>query len=366
MATLGYIGCKHRLLGAVDEVLRKNVHADRLPGCVLLDLFSGTAAVGTFANRTYKCRVLATDCEAFAETIARATLTCPYTPKLAALVDAMNALPPEDGPLALELSEKRMFFTPENGRILQAARSFVDRLTPAELDGPERAFLVASILSSADRVANTASVYGSYLKHYKTVAKRRLSIAPVHTSADVPHAATNVVCCADANAFVERDLAGLLERIASEPSTSVAAANGTVVAFVDCPYNHRNYSSYYSPLNVIAKNDTHNLRGIGAMMPDGYSSDFSSKRRALAAFRRLVQGLVAVRAVDHVFVTYGLYGIMTEDDITTALAQFGTVKKYGVGVKKFVSDTGVDAGTVAERWFFVTRSQDIGSSGSTM
>jgi len=37
-------------------------------------------------------------------------------------------------------------------------------------------FLLASLLESADKVANTASVYGAYLKHLKKSAQKKIAI----------------------------------------------------------------------------------------------------------------------------------------------------------------------------------------------
>jgi adenine-specific DNA-methyltransferase len=36
-------------------------------------------------------------------------------------------------------------------------------------------FLLASLIESADKVANTASVYGAYLKHLKKISTKQIS-----------------------------------------------------------------------------------------------------------------------------------------------------------------------------------------------
>ena len=127
MATLGYIGSKHSLMDAIDEVIEKNLSGD-IADYTIVDLFAGTAAVGTHLNRKYGCSIIANDCELYASLIATALLKTPFTERLACHLDAINALPPQDGPLAYELSEQRMFFTRENGKRLQAARLYVDRV----------------------------------------------------------------------------------------------------------------------------------------------------------------------------------------------------------------------------------------------
>ena len=332
MATLGYIGSKHSLMDAIDEVIEKNL--PDIAQCTVVDLFAGTVAVGTHLNRKHGCVVIANDCELYASLIATALLKCPFTDRLACHLDTINSLPPQDGPLAYELSEKRMFFTMENGKKLQAARSYVDKVPMSDT---ERAFLIASIITSCDRVANTASVYASYLKQYKKRALTKLTVLPIHMDLIIPNVELNEVHNCNANELVR------MGRIGSNNKTMV---------FLDPPYVSRNYSSYYSPFNVIASNNTNDLRGVGALMPGNYMSDYSAKRKVDGAFKELVENLKS--KVEHIFMTYSSTGLMQETNIDAVLSSFGSVHKYDVSNRKFKSKSTAETSDVTEKWYFVT------------
>ena len=332
MATLGYIGSKHSLMDAIDDVIEKNL--PNISEHTVVDLFAGTAAVGTHLNRKHGCVVIANDCELYAYLIATALLKCLFTERLACHLDTINSLPPQDGPLAYELSEKRMFFTAENGKKLQAARSYVERVPMSDT---EKAFIIASIITSCDRVANTASVYASYLKQYKKRSLNKLNVLPIHTDLTIPNVELNEVHNANANELIKSD------QIWSRDKTMV---------FVDPPYVSRNYSSYYSPFNVIASNNTSDIRGVGALMPGNYMSDYSAKRKVDKAFKELIENMTG--KTSHIFMTYSSAGLMNETNIYQVLASFVSVHKYDVSNRKFKSNSAAETSYLTEKWYFVS------------
>src|SRR5262249_18233384 len=66
------------------------------------------------------------------------------------------------------------YFSRENCQRIDAIRQLLDVLL---LPSAQRTFLLASLLSSADAVANTASVYGAFLKKLKERALQPLTLA---------------------------------------------------------------------------------------------------------------------------------------------------------------------------------------------
>lgn len=60
-------------------------------------------------------------------------------------------------------------------------------------------FLLASLIESADKVANTASVYGSFLKTLKPLARQEMVLEACTFEAD---AKCHQVLCEDANALI--------------------------------------------------------------------------------------------------------------------------------------------------------------------
>lgn len=334
MANLAYIGSKYSALNAIDQVLGQHFKTDVLKNVTVVDLFSGTGVVGAHMNRKYGCKVKANDTESFAVGIAQSLLQCPYTPELARHIDAMNEVEPCEGPLVTEFADKRMFFTRDNALKLQAARQYADTCSCTEL---EKSFLVASLISSVDRVANTTAVYASYLKQFKKSAQKPLKIVAIHHSEMIPWKDANCATCMDANKydFASPDI---------DPSNTIV--------FLDPPYVARQYSAYYSPLGIIHSNDTSEIKGVGAISSSGYLSSYSSKRLAHDAFKELVMRMVEAK-IRYVFITYGAYGIISDVDMLAILKEaYPHVHHYDIANRKFKSDIEQGAEPVSENWYF--------------
>ena len=92
---------------------------------------------------------------------------------------------------------------------------------------------MASLLESADKVANTASVYGAYLKHIKKSAQKDLKIEPALFSQT-----KNI------HKVFNRSANDLIKEIEGD------------ILYLDPPYNTRQYGANYHLLNTIAKYDS--------------------------------------------------------------------------------------------------------------
>src|SRR5690606_34685506 len=76
-------------------------------------------------------------------------------------------------------SAGRLYFSKENGQKIDAIRTRIEALKSSKaIDSNMYYFLLASLIESADKVANTASVYGAYLKHIKKSAAKTLVLEP--------------------------------------------------------------------------------------------------------------------------------------------------------------------------------------------
>ena len=70
-----------------------------------------------------------------------------------------------------------MYFSDENGKKIDAIRTKIETWKQEKfISKNQYFFLLASLLESADKVANTASVYGAYLKKIKKSAQPNLQL----------------------------------------------------------------------------------------------------------------------------------------------------------------------------------------------
>ena len=77
-------------------------------------------------------------------------------------------------------SGEASYFSRDNARKIDWIRNEIDTVKDEEI----RLYLLASLLSSADKIANTASVYGAFLKKFKTSALKELNyiVPPISLS----------------------------------------------------------------------------------------------------------------------------------------------------------------------------------------
>jgi adenine-specific DNA-methyltransferase len=331
--SIQYIGAKTKLLGYIE---------DQIESCVkgrarVVDLFSGSGVVT--AALSAKWQTVSFDTEPYARVLARA-FTTPYTAELGAHVSAMRDAASGDqktgglGLIAREYSpagpEQRMFWTEANAAAIDAARQYIDTVG-GRLSPEDRNFLVASLLVAADAVANCASVYGAYLKAFKPSARKAIDIRPVHTVSDPAPHGSEVLEAADH-----------VDALAKLPH-----ADRPTVVYADPPYNGRQYSANYAPLNVIASYDAGMVRGDTktGLVREAYKSPFCQKRHCADAFNELREGCEAA-GVDWLLVSYSDEGIVP---IATLLSIFGdTASCVSVDHRRYASQAGAEKQTVGE------------------
>ena len=125
----------------------------------------------------------------------------------------------------------------------------------------EYQFMLASLLVSADSISNVPAVYGCYLKKYKAKALKSLYLIPIHEN-------NNPSSGESYNADVLDDK--FLSSFTSD------------MVYLDPPYNSRQYSKNYFPLNIIAKTPTElenepDLKGKTGIPTDCFLSPFCRK-----------------------------------------------------------------------------------------
>jgi adenine-specific DNA-methyltransferase len=338
---LNYIGSKHSLLGFLESVYREVADGDETSFC---DLFAGTGAVGRHF-KSLGLRVLANDLQYYAYVLNRAYLelnappafvrilphlrrtssASPGLPGLGltddsagtveAVLAAVNALPPREGFLAVQYAPPgpRRFFTTENAGRADAIRQAAEEWRRDALLTPDEYFyLLCSLLEALDAVANTASVYGAYLKRFKSTALKPLTLRPLRL---VNHVSGCRAHHADANALIEQIECDVL--------------------YLDPPYNHRQYGANYHLLETVARYDEPAVTGV-AGLPDYARSRYCRRREVAAAFEHLVR---AARC-RHILVSYNDEGLLSLDEIRRILSLRGEPRTFTQRYSRYKADNG--------------------------
>ena len=169
---------------------------------------------------------------------------------------------------------------------------------------------MASLLESADKVANTASVYGAYLKKLKTSAQKKLELKPAEfaeTNQD------NLVFQKDANQLIN-DLSG-------------------DILYLDPPYNARQYGANYHLLNTIANYKPFTPKGKTGL-PKYNKSNYSSKPKVAEAFEELIKNA----DFKHIFLSYNNEGLLPPEQLREILERYGSYDLATTKYNRFKAD----------------------------
>ena len=202
---------------------------------------------------------------------------------------------------------ERLYFSDENGKKCDHIRQTIEEWKEnSYLTDDEYYFLLATLIESIDKVANTASVYGAYLKKLKKTALKPLKLNPAYLFInDHDHDVYN----SDINMVItetEHD-----------------------VVYLDPPYNHRQYSWNYHILETIAKYDNPKIKGKTWMRDCSWQKSlYCSRQQVKSAFMNLIWNIKA----KYVFLSYNDEGLMSLDDIKEVMSTRG---EYGFFTQEY-------------------------------
>lgn len=311
---MNYIGSKFSLL----DFLQTNI--DQVSGLkpeshyVFADLFAGTGAVG-LTYRARGCKVISNDIQFYSYVLNKHYIeNC--LPINEGLADMLNSLPGCQGFIynnyCAGSGSGRNYFSDSNGQRCDAIRVKLEELRlSGGIDESTYIHYLASLINSIDKYANTASVYGAFLKHIKKQAEKDFKLELLPVILGLP----GIVYHKDVNELIS-DIQG-------------------DVLYLDPPYNARQYCSNYHVLETIACYDNPKLKGItGQRDNDGQKSLFCSKKYVAQAF----EALIAKAQFKYIFLSYNNEGLMPLETIKEIMRRYGQYSCRTTKHKRFQAD----------------------------
>ncbi|MRJ11262.1 modification methylase [Ornithobacterium rhinotracheale] len=310
---MNYIGSKLKLSTFIKESIY-SVAGNDLSDKIFCDLFAGTGIIGRNFKKEVK-QIISNDFEYYSFVLNKNYIENHIYFEYQHLIDELNNLSGIRGFIFEEYSEngnaQRQYFSESNGKKIDATRQKIESWKINNIiNNNQYYFLLASLLESADKVANTASVYGAFLKKIKKTAQKNIIIEPaLFDINDNEHRVYN----ADSNELIKNISGDIL--------------------YLDPPYNARQYGANYHLLNTIAKYDTFKPKGKTGLRSYQKSS-YCSKNLVNKSFEELIKNA----EFKYIFLSYNNEGLMSYDEIKTIMSRYGKYDLLTTNYQRFKAD----------------------------
>lgn len=325
---MNYIGSKLTLLSFLENSINDTLlkyNENRKPcDMIFADLFAGTGCVGGhFKSLGYS--IIANDIQYYSYVITKHMIENNGNLNKNRMNELVNKLEniqgiegfiyrnyTYEGTVGQEF--RRMYFTANNAKKCDAIRQQIELwLKNNTININEYYFLLGSLINSIDKCANTASVYGAYLKKFKASALKPMVLTPL------PYTIGHVDC-----KVYNEDISKLIKNIKGD------------ILYLDPPYNERQYCSNYHMLETIAKNDNPIIIGkTGLRDYKSQKSDFCIKTKVCKTFEELIKNA----NFKYIFLSYNNEGLMSIEQIKTIMSKYGEYTLYTKEYKRFKADS---------------------------
>lgn len=322
-----YVGSKHKLIDWIFSIIRKECRGGRFA-----DIFSGTGAVAAAAGGQYN-EVIVNDFLYSNNVIYKAFFgTAKWSHhKIQQAIEFYGSITPaelKDNYFSLHFGDK--YFSHADAKTIGFIREDIAQ-NKGNLNHREKNILLASLLYSADKIANTVGHYDAYFKRSNLRSAFRLQpIIPM----DLPNA---IIYREDANALAKRIQ--------------------TDIAYIDPPYNSRQYSRFYHVLENLTKWEKPTLHGTALKPAPENMSDYC-RTAAKAKFAQLVADLNAAHLVVSYNNTYESKSNSSQnkirlEEIEEILNAKGATKVFKTNYRHF--NAGNTAFNNHQEYLFVTK-----------
>ena len=310
---MNYIGSKYKLSDFISSSVKSIVGED-LSDKIFCDLFAGTGVVGRNFKKEVK-KVISNDMEFYSYVLNKNYIENHEFLDNEIYIKELNETNGEEGFIFNEYSENgkanRLYFSEHNGKKIDAIRTKIEFWkTEKKISSALYYFLLASLLESADKVANTASVYGAFLKKIKKTAQKELILEPAIFEIN---SHSHEVYNEDSNILIKKIEGDIL--------------------YLDPPYNAREYGANYHLLNTIAKYDRFTPKGKTGLR-DYSKSAFCKKKEVEKSFDDLIKNA----NFKYIFLSYNNEGIMSSETIKKILSNYGKYDLLTTEYQRFRAD----------------------------
>lgn len=337
-----YIGNKENLLDKIHQVMQsKNIQ-----GNSFFDFFAGTTSVSKYFKKL-DYQIFSSDLLYFSYVLQKAYVsnnqvlnfdkvlnkinfqsTSLFATPLQTVVEYLNQIEPVEGFISqnytpngtFELEIPRMYYSDENGKIIDAIRQKIELWKTENLITENEYFiLLACLIETVPFYANISGVYAAFQKKWDPRAVKKMILRPVE--------------------FVVNNKENFAFNINSTELLNQIEAD---IFYLDPPYNQRQYAPNYHLLETIAKYDNPIIKGVGGLRD--YQNEKSKFCNATTAIQELDK-IAKEGKFKTLILSYNTEGIMKQTNIVTALEKYGKVELVEFEYLRFKSNSNGESST---------------------
>lgn len=305
-----YLGNKESIKERIVQLLGERGLLQK--GLVFFDAFCGTGSV-SYALKDYY-RIIINDILKSCTTYAKARLigesisfsSCGFNP-----FDVLDNGNIEKGFFYKNYSpggSDRKYFTPQNaGRIDYIRQRIQEWYDDGVMDENQYTYLLGCLLEAVSKVANTAGVYGAYLKEWDSRAKNSIVFAPIFEENLFEDSSQT-----DVTVYNDR-----IENIIKDIDCDIL--------YLDPPYTQNQYGTQYHLLETLVLYDNPSISKVTGSRPvTPLRSEWSRKYNA----HILLDYVMAKTKAKYILMSYNNDGFMSKDFIESSFKRYGKEETY--------------------------------------
>lgn len=337
-----YIGNKENLIDKIYQVMQsKNIQ-----GNSFFDFFAGTTSVGKYFKKL-NYQIYSSDLMYFSYVLQKAYLTnnqelnfeklisninfqstSLFASPLNIVVEYLNQIEPVEGFISQnytpygtsELEIPRMYYSDENGKIIDAIRQKIEYWKDEDLVNENEYFiLLACLIETVPFYANISGVYAAFQKKWDPRAVKKMILRPIE-----------FVVNNKENFTFNENSTELLDQVEAD------------IFYLDPPYNQRQYAPNYHLLETIAKYDNPIIKGVGGLRDyQNQKSKFCNAKTAIQELNKIAnEGKFKT-----LILSYNTEGIMKQENIISTLEKYGKVELVEFEYLRFKSNSNGESST---------------------
>lgn len=313
---MNYIGSKLKLCQDFLPSTINSVCGEDLSQKVFCDIFAGTGIVGRTFKTSVK-KIISNDVEYYSYVLNKNYIeNHRELENKNQLLQELNELPLFDNGFiyknyCLGGNGERQYFSDDNGKRIDTYRTKIEEWKAnGKISDNMYYFLLCSLLECADKVANTASVYGAYLKNLKKSAQKELVLEPAEYELNN-----------NEHKVFNKDANDLIKEIEGD------------ILYLDPPYNTRQYGANYHLLNTIAEYKPFVPQG-----KTGLRKYSRSKYCSTNSVKEEFDSLIKNANFKYIFLSYNNEGLMSVENIKSIMSKYGKYDLAQTDYQRFKAD----------------------------